>query len=303
MAKLNSELIQANISADLATLLNRCNFPKNVNHVVCGVSGGADSLALMILALASGLNVEAVHVDHGLRVGSQNEALLVKKYADRFGATFRSSQVIIPDDSDLEQQARIARKNILGPDALTGHTLDDQAETLLINLIRGAGPSGLAAMKPDWRKPILGLSRQETHKICSDLNLEPFVDPSNSNDRFVRNRIRSELLPLLNDISNRDVVPLLVRTAESNRELVEYISGVASEIDPTDCESLRKIPTVVAAHSLREWLRDDLGHPPSSAEIDRVLEVVNNNVLACEISGKRRVARTHNILRVEHDSE
>lgn len=282
----------------VSELLARCTFPAPGSRAVAAVSGGADSLGLLVLACAAGLQVTAVHVDHGLREGSDGEAEIVAAAADRFGAAFRSERVGVEPGPDLEQRARIARRRVLGPDAMTGHTADDQAETVLINLMRGAGISGLAAMQPGPAHPILALRRTETVALCSELGLDPVNDPSNLDPRFVRNRVRHELLPLMADISDRDPVPLLERTAGLAREVRSDIETMAAALDPTDARDLAGRPISVAHQALRVWLTDGLGHPPSSAEIDRVMAVVRHEVTACELSGGRRVARSGGVLAV-----
>src|SRR5205823_5327540 len=139
--------------------------------VTCGVSGGADSLSLLVLAVAAGCPVTAVHVDHGMRPGSANEAAVVADAATRFGAEFRSERVQVDPGSNLEARARAARSAVLPADCLLGHTADDQAETVLLNLLRGAGVEGLAGIRADVRHPILGLRRHETHDLCARLGL------------------------------------------------------------------------------------------------------------------------------------
>src|SRR5665213_3361655 len=109
----------------VAGLLGRCTFPPPGDPLVCGVSGGPDSLALLVLAVASGCRVTAVHVDHGLRGGSAAEADVVAAAADRYGAWFRSERVHLADGPNLEARARHARFEVLGSDAATGHTADD----------------------------------------------------------------------------------------------------------------------------------------------------------------------------------
>ena len=286
--------------AGIDGLLARCTFPSPGAQVVCGVSGGADSLALLALARAAGLEATAVHVDHGLRPeAGEAEALVVEEAAARFGAAFRSVEVQVDDGPDLEQRARLARHQALGPEAMTGHTADDQAETLLINLMRGAGPTGLAAMRPGHRHPILALRRAETVALCARFDLDPVLDPSNQDPRFVRNRIRGELVPLMADISRRDPVPLLVRAAGHVRAVVADLETLADDLDPTDTRALRDHPDSVVAQALRAWLRDELDHPPSTAELDRVMAVVRHEVVGCELSGHRRVRRRDGILAIE----
>lgn len=284
---------------EIDLLLERCTFPELGTEVTCAVSGGADSTALLVLAVAARLDVTAVHVDHGLRPGSAREAEVVARTAARLGARFRAERVLVDPGPDLEQRARLARHAALGSEAMTGHTADDQAETLLINLLRGAGPPGMAAMTPGQRHPLLGLRRRETVELCGVLHLETVDDPSNTDPRFVRNRVRHELLPLMAEISGRDPIPLLNRTAHHARTMVDDLDALAGDLDPTDSRNLQKQPTSLTVAALRRWLRDELGHPPSTAELDRVLGVVRHEAGACELSGGRRVARRDGVLRVE----
>ena len=287
----------------IAGLLARCTFPDpgelGPAGAIAGVSGGADSLGLLVLARAAGLAVTAVHVDHGLRPGSGAEAEVVAAAAAALGAGFRSETVTIEPGPDLEQRARDARRAALGPEAMTGHTADDQAETVLLNLLRGAGPAGLGGMAPGPRHPLLALRRSETEAVCRAAGLEPIVDPSNRDPRFRRNRVRHELLPLMADIGERDPVPLLTRTAALARAVQADLDDLAADLDPTDTAALSGAPPQVARAALRRWLVDDRGHPPSSAEVERVMAVVRHEVVACEVTGGRRVARRHGVLRLE----
>ncbi len=276
----------------LDSLLARCRFPAAGTPVVCAVSGGADSLALLALACRAGLAVTAVHVDHGLRPESPAEADIVAAAADRFGAGFRAESVTVEPGSDLENRARTARHAALGPDAMTGHTADDQAETVLMNLLRGAGLDGLAAMEPGFRHPILDLRRHETVAVCRLLGLDPVDDPSNADPRFVRNRIRHEVIPLLAEIAHRDPVPLLNRTADLVRRTASDIDALAAELDPTDCRGLQAVAPTVAHQAIRRWLQGISGYPPSAAELERVMAVVRGEVVACQIEPGIRVSRS-----------
>ncbi len=293
---------RAVIDVDVDELLARCRFPPPGTEVTCAVSGGPDSLALLALACRVGLSVTAVHVDHGLRPDSAAEADVVRAAAERYGARFRAETVSIDPGSDLEQRARLARREAVGADAMTGHTADDQAETVLINLLRGAGLHGLGAMDPDHRHPLLELRRWETEALCRKLGLETVDDPTNQDPRFVRNRIRNEVLPLLADVGRRDPVPLLARTADHARAVAADLDTLAADVDPTDARALRRLPATVAGQALRRWLTSHRGHPPTAADLQRVMAVVEGSVRACEISGGRRVARTGGVLRIEPDA-
>jgi len=269
-------------------LLARCRFPPPGQAVTCAVSGGADSLALLLLATAAGCDVTAVHVDHGLRPGSAAEAEVVRVAAQRFGAAFRAARVDVGAGPNLEARARAARAAVLPADVLTGHTADDQAETVLVNLLRGSGLDGLAGMAPEGH-PLLGLRRVETRALCTDVGLVPIEDPSNCDPAHVRNRIRHELLPLLDVLASRDVAALLAREATVIRGDVELLDALAAAIDPTDAKALVAAPEPLARRAVRRWLADP--YPPSAAAIERVLAVARGEALGCELAGGRHVSR------------
>ena len=212
-----SALLTALLSSAVAQgLLARTRFPRN-QHLHCAVSGGADSLALLLLDRLSGVTTTAWHVDHSLRDGSQHEFARIRDIAAAVGVEARSCTVVVEPGANLESRARAARYAVLPPDVLTGHTADDQAETVLINLLRGSGTAGLAAMRHDQR-PLLALRRSETHALCAELGIEPLHDPMNDNEAFQRVRVRNDVLPLLNDVARRDMVEVLVRQAELLRD-------------------------------------------------------------------------------------
>ena len=287
-------------------LLARCTFPPAGTALDCGVSGGADSLALLALAVEAGCAATAVHVDHGVRPGSAEEAGAVAAAAARLGAGFRAVRVEVGPGPDLEARARAARHAALGPDAAFGHTADDRAETLLVNLLRGTGSAGLAALRPGPRHPILGLRRAETRSLCAALGLAPFEDPSNADPRFVRNRLRHEVLPLLAAVAGRDVVPLLVRTTELAGADDDLLDALAAAVEVTDAPALAAAPPPLAARAVRRWLAGNghgpggpERHPPDRATVERVLSVAGGAAVACELTGGWRVARTAQTLRLE----
>jgi len=272
-----------------APLLPRCSFPPAGTAVTCAVSGGADSTALLALAVAAGCCATAVHVDHGLRPASAAEASVVAAAAGLLGATFRAARVEVADGSNLEARARAARYDALPAGVLTGHTADDQAETVLVNLLRGSGLDGLAGMGPD-RHPLLRLRRTETRALCDELGLPTVEDPSNADPRHRRNRIRHELLPLLDAIAQRDVAALLARQAGTLRAEAELLDTLAAAIDPTDAAALAAAPPALARRAVRQWLADP--YPPDAAAVERVLAVARGEAVACEVGGGRRIRRS-----------
>ena len=274
-------------------LLARCTFPPPATAVDCAVSGGPDSLALMVLASEAGCQVTAWHVDHGLRPGSAAEAGVVAQAAARWDAAFESRTVLCEPGPNLEARARAARYQVLPQGVLTGHTADDHAETVLLNFIRGAGPDGLAGIDPA-RRPLLALRRHETQALCDNLGFEPVRDPSNLDPSHRRNRIRHELLPLLCDIADRDVVPVITRGAGLMGGVRDLLDELARAIDPTDAKAVAEVPKPLAQMALRRWIQRETGaeHPPDAAAIERVMAVVRNEARSTEIGGGWRVTRS-----------
>ncbi len=284
----------------VAELLARCRFPAGSAELTCAVSGGADSSALLALAVATGRPVTAIHVDHGLRANSVEDALHVERLAAAWGAGFRGERVQLGDGPDLEQRARDARRAVLPADALHGHTADDQAETVLLRLLRGTGPSGLAAMRVATH-PLLSLRRADTRALCAHLGVEPCEDPANLDPRFTRNRVRHEVLPLLDRVAERDVVPLLARLASLAAADTEVIEQLARELDPTDAAALAAAPPSVAAAAWRRWWSAATAspHPTDLAATERVLEVAAGRARSCDVVDGWRVCRTAGRLRLE----
>jgi tRNA(Ile)-lysidine synthase len=277
-------------------LLSRCIFPPEHSHVDCAVSGGADSVALLVLARAANLNVTAWHVDHGLRENSYAEAELVAQLATQLEAQFESRTVTVELGANTEARAREARYGALPQGVMTGHTADDQAETILINLLRGSGTRGLAGMQPTAQRPLMQLRRNETVALCNALGIAVFNDPSNDNERFQRNRIRHEVLPLLESLAKRDLVPVLTRQADLLRDDDDLLNELASAIDPTDALALAVAPVALSRRAIRLWLTNPL--VPDSATVERVLEVARGNTLACDIGLGRQVRRSQQRLRI-----
>ncbi|HEY6380119.1 MAG TPA: tRNA lysidine(34) synthetase TilS [Candidatus Dormibacteraeota bacterium] len=181
-------------------------------RVLVACSGGADSTALLDslarLAPPRGFGLHVAHVDHGLRAGSAAEADAVRALAAGRGLPFTALQVQVGPGASLQNRARSARHQALGDlaDGLgvtaiaLGHTADDQAETVLMRLLRGATPGSLAAMSlRDGRlaRPLLRVWRATTVAYCAELGLVPVDDPSNRDPRYLRTRVRLELLPAL----------------------------------------------------------------------------------------------------------
>ena len=237
--------------------------------------------------MAAGCRATAWHVDHGLRPESADEARVVEAIAARLGAGFMAVTVVVAPGPNLEARARSARYGAMPADALTGHTADDQAETILLNLVRGAGLDGLAGIRRGATKPILDLRRAETRSLCGALGIEPIEDPSNADPAFRRNRVRHELLPLLDDIAERDVAAVLAGQAARLRDEADALDAIARELDPTDARAVGAAGAAVARRAVRLWLTRELAldHPPPSDAIERVLGVARAEATACQGPG------------------
>ena len=253
-------------------------------------------MALLVLACAQGFRVTAWHVDHGLRPESVSEATIVRNVAEQLGANFESRTVHVEPGSNLEARARAARFDALPAGVLTGHTADDQAETVLINLLRGSATRGLAGMQSGPNHPILQLRRSETHALCNELGIELVHDSSNDDDRFQRNKIRQQLMPLLDAISQRDMVPVLARQAELLRDDENLLNELAMAIDPTDAQMLAAAPVALARRAVRGWLAHP--YPPDGATVERVLGVARGEATGCDIGLGRQVRRSQQQLRI-----
>jgi len=268
------------------------------SSLLVGLSGGPDSLALAAATVAESpgpaWRVTGVVVDHRLQAGSS----AVANDAAAQGLALGLTEVevvpvdVTPDGAGREAAARAARYSALSDAAtrlgsvavLLGHTLDDQAETVLLGLARGSGARSLAGMPPRrgaFRRPLLGVRRALTHQVCRDLGLTPWQDPHNDDPAFTRVRVRSGALPALQAALGERVVESLARTAERLREddealtqwasvaLVETQTGVGVGFD---VERLAGLPTAVRRRVLRlAALRADV--PPGSLTTTHLLAV------------------------------
>jgi tRNA(Ile)-lysidine synthase len=240
-------------------------------------SGGADSVALAA-ALAfeaprAGRAVGAVVVDHGLQPGSAEQA-------ERTAELLRSLRlapvhvvpVTVGGSGGPEGAARDARSAALraaaaaaGATVALGHTLDDQAETVLLGLARGSGPRSVAGMvehRPPFWRPLLGVRRETTRAACAAQGLPVWDDPWNTDPAYTRVRLRSEVLPLLEDVLGGGVAPALARTAALLREDLDALDALAgaelgSLVDADGglpAGPLAQLPAAVRRRVLRSWL-------------------------------------------------
>jgi tRNA(Ile)-lysidine synthase len=233
------------------------------------LSGGPDSLALTAVA-AQLRPTTAVIVDHGLQPDSAAVAETARSQAVALGCVAAQVVCVQVDSASggPEAAARAARYAALnawrGGPVLLAHTLDDQAETVLLGLGRGSGARSIAGMRPydpPWCRPLLGVRRSVTHAACEELGLTPWHDPHNTDRRFTRSRLRHEVLPLLEDVLGGGVAEALARTATSLREDTELIDALAAQALPDvaagsglQAQALATLPDPVRRRVIRGWL-------------------------------------------------
>lgn len=227
-------------------------------HVAPGVpvlvacSGGADSLALLAAAVFEGhkeaLRIVGAVVDHGLQQGSADHTSRVVAQMAELGVDETASirVTVDPGPAGVEAGAREARYAALSqlaqhfdaPLVLLGHTLDDQAESVLLGLTRGSGGRSLQGMRPYFRdpdarvafaRPLLGVTRRETEAACRADGIDWWDDPQNADSRFTRSRVRNVAMPVLEDALGPGVAQALARTAEQLRADMDFIEPFAQQ--------------------------------------------------------------------------
>jgi tRNA(Ile)-lysidine synthase len=244
-------------------------------RVLCAVSGGPDSIAMLHALVAiepeSSLVLEVATVDHGLRPEAADEARRVVAHAADLGLPARVVSLALPPGAGAQERARDARYEALrgvaaevgAASIAVGHTLDDQAETVLLRLLRGAGIRGLAGVLPRREdgvvRPLLDVSRAEVEAFLAHRAIEaPVRDPSNDDPRYQRVRVRREVLPALSRES-----PAIARTiaalAEEARELRTWVEGLGQALvagqprDRIDVARVSALAPPLRREVLRQW--------------------------------------------------
>jgi tRNA(Ile)-lysidine synthase len=242
------------------------------HEVIVACSGGADSVALAAAtafeAPRLGIPAGLVTVDHGLQEGSAIWAAETAELGRRLGLDpVLVTTVEVGAEGGPEGAARTARyaalEEVAGNKAvLLGHTLDDQAETVLLGLGRGSGPRSIAGMRPvDGRRlrPLLGVRRETTRAACAAAHLPYRDDPHNADSRFTRVRLRTDVLPRLEEVLHGGVAEALARTAELLRDDLDALDGLAAALvpdGPLAVADLQDRPRAIRTRVLRAWVGD-----------------------------------------------
>ncbi|MCW2842159.1 MAG: tRNA(Ile)-lysidine synthetase [Nocardioides sp.] len=241
--------------------------------VIVACSGGADSLALLAATVfegeRAGWRVVGATVDHGLQAGSDEHATRVVAQMATLGAAETVGARVHVEAGGLgpEAAARQARYAVLeeigsrfsAAAVLLGHTRDDQAETVLLGLARGSGGRSVAGMRRGfdrYRRPLLDVSRDDTVTACQVEGIDFWSDPHNADPRFTRSRVRTRVLPVLEDELGPGVAATLARTADQLRDDMELLDQLAAAAydalgDPLPVAGLADQPPALRSRILR----------------------------------------------------
>ena len=281
-----------------ADLLDRCAFPDGELHL--GVSGGADSVAMAVLARIAERPFTIWHIHHGVRPGADADAAFVEALAAAWCVPFELRRLDLDPGPNFEARARAARYHALPAGVCVGHTANDRAETVLLNLLRGAGLAGSAVRMQSAHRPILELTRAETMAVCEEAGIAPCEDETNQDTSNHRAAVRLRVLPEIASALGRDPVPILNRHADLISDALDVVGAAAAALDPTDVAALRTAPRAVASEALRSWIQATTSdpYPVDHATIERVLQVVHGNHRAAETVGGHRIARSQGKLSI-----
>ena len=287
------------------------------DSVVVAVSGGADSLALTAALVPETknllINLVGVTIDHQLQKSSGEQAAKVKAQLLELGISqVEIVKVEVEMVDGLEASARRARYGALDQVAdkynaklvFLGHTLNDQAESVLLGLARGSGArslSGMARFTGKYCRPLLEITRSETLAACAENNLTPWVDPHNSDSQFARVRVRTDALPKLEESIGPGITEALARSADLLRDdadaLDAWANQVAADLDLADLEIalLADLPKAVRTRLLRIAIYA-AGAPMGSITADHVKSVEAfvtswHGQGACSLPGGVKVCR------------
>ena len=299
----------------LATFLEENQMLQPGDVLICAVSGGADSVALLfamyLLKDKLDIHLSAAHFNHHLRGSeSDRDARFVEDFCGGLGIPlYMGEGTVVPGEKGLEAAARDARYAFLmglpGKIA-TAHTADDNAETVLLHLVRGTGLKGLGGISPvsgRLLRPMLTVTRREVENFLQEYHLKHVEDSSNESDVFLRNRIRHEVMPLLRR-ENPRIGENLSRLALGLRLDEEFLEAQASAPQP-GVSRLRQLHPAVRRRYLRLFLEDSGVREPEQSHIELAESLVfsDNPSARGDFPGGKTIAREYDRLVLLEESD
>jgi tRNA(Ile)-lysidine synthase len=294
--------------------MKRFGGPLPETPALVAVSGGRDSVALLHwLVEAGSRELIIAHLDHGLRPESAEEARFVGRLGAKLGIEVVVDRVKLPKRPSVETAARQARYEFLARVAgergighvLLAHHADDQVETFLFNLLRGASPAGLGAMRAvstrvingvtlQIHRPLLGVWREEIDAYVAQRGLDFCEDPSNMDRRHTRNRLRHEVLPMLAQAFGRDVRKAIWRTAEIFSAEREFLDGLLIPADTApvlDVKVVRALPVALQRRVLHAWLRANRISNVAFDDVENLRALLEGPRAKVNLAGDRHARR------------
>ena len=301
----------------LDKLLNFCREYHLVSagqKVICAVSGGADSMALLwgmyLLREKLGITLACAHYNHGLRgEESYRDEAFVRQFCQDYHIPFHCGRgMVTPGKKGLEAAAREARYGYfaaLDGVIATAHTANDNAETVLLHMLRGTGLKGLGGITPkngNVIRPMLAVTREEVLDFLREYSISYVVDSTNMEDDFLRNRLRHKVMPLLLQ-ENPQFAQNTSRMALRLREDEDYLSSVVPE--GLDVPELRNLHPAIRSRAIQIFLAENGIHEPGERQIGAVEAIVFSEKPSASVSfpGGLSVRRSYDKLMVNLDRE
>ena len=298
----------------LLSFIRQQNMVESGDSIVCAVSGGADSVALLfamyLLKDKLDIQLSAAHFNHHLRGEESNrDEAFVREFCDRYDIPlYVDGGEVVAGKKGLEAAARDARYGFLRslPGKIaTAHTADDNAETVLMHLVRGTGLNGLGGIAPvsgNVIRPMLSVTRQDVEDFCGEWCLSYITDSSNETDDFLRNRLRHHVMPLLKQENpkfseNTSAMALRLRLDG------EYLSRSAPQC--LEVEALKQMHPAMRSRCIEQFLKDSGVKEPEAVHIARVEELLASEKPSAKAAfpGGITVARNYGHLEICHPDE